>query len=395
MVWPALSSLLSWCAAAVAAAHRMGLTRCKTHAASLWHWWAGLRGAGLRTGCHTASHQRDSVAQGLSGSRGDGLGAGWGLRRRLLASALVLAAASVPAAPRCAGPALRFEPLAPDLWLLRGAEGAPGPANRGRVANLLIGRDAQGLWLLGSGPSPAIGRALACQAPQALGAPLRAVVSPWARPELVMGVAGLGAVEHWAHASVAQAMASQCPQCAARLRGQLGAAGAELGPGAIRLPARRLAGESGSLGPWHWWRLPRDDQRWVTVWRWQAAPLWFAPGLLAEDGVPDGHDADLATLQASLQRLQALAEPDGPAARWLGDRGGPQPADAPARSAAYWQALLAAATQALLRADAETDPPPPLPGVPAAWQQQAGHALNWQRAWRQVEPLVLDTAPAR
>jgi len=408
----------------------VGVSACsKTHAASrvaAAGWLARVLCRGCTGLCHRRWQYRDSLAQGLTlPCRADpARGRRWAAVLWLLACSpaaaaavpVPVAAAAAPASAsagtdplRCPGggagpgPALApgFEPLAPGLWLLRAAPGEPDEHNRGRVANLLLARQGAAVWALGSGPSPALGRALACQVPAALGAPLRAVVSPWARPELVLGVAGLGAAvarQHWAHAEVAAAMAAQCPLCADRLRQRLGAAAADLGPQPIRLPRRLLHGEQGRLGPWQWWRLPRAAGRWVTVWRWQAAPgapaWWFAPGLIAGGGVPDGHDAELATLLSSTRRLQALAQADGGAARWVGDQGGALDAGAPAREAAYWQALLAAAEAAQERGAAETDAAPDLAGQPAGWTAQAGHALNWQRAWRQVEPLTLG-GPAR
>lgn len=305
------------------------------------------------------------------------------------------------AAAACPGPPLRLQPLAPGVWWLPAAPGDSTPANRGQVANIVLVREGRGaaarLWALGSGPSPAFGRALACQVRRQLGGPVTDVVSPWAHPELVLGVAGLpGQPRHWAHAAVADAMAAQCPQCVDRLRLRLGPAAADLGADPIRLPAQRLEGEQGRLGPLDWWRLPRSDGRWVTVWRLApagTAPLWLAPGLLQGGGPPDGRDADLALLQQSSRQLADLAAADGPAARFVPEQGPLLPADAPAAHAAYWAGLLDAARAAVARGDDETAPAPGWPGLPAGWQAMPRHALNWQRAWRQVEPAVL-AAPA-
>lgn len=308
-------------------------------------------------------------------------------------------------AAACPGPALDFRPLAAGVWWLPAASGEADAGNRGQVLNLLLVRQGRRLWALGSGPSPAFGRALACQAHQRLGGPVTDVVSPWARPELVLGAGALvaagggePAVRHWAHAAVAEALAQQCAGCVERLRQRLGTAAADLGPDPVHLPRQRLQGEQGRLGPFAWWRLPRAEGRWLTVWRLQppapAPVLWFAPGLLNGAGPPDGRDADLALLQQAARRLDRLAAADGAAARFLGDQGPPLPADGAARHAAYWQALLAAAEAAVARGDDESAPAPALPGVAADWATQPWHGFNWQRAWRQVEPRVL-AAPAR
>jgi len=313
-----------------------------------------------------------------------------------------------------------LQPLAPGVWWLPSAVGDSSADNRGLVSNLVLVRQGQGaaarLWAVGSGPSPAMGRALACQVQRQLGGRVTDVISPWARPELVLGVAGLRqaqapqpsgqppgqptppqpALRHWAHASVAAAMAVQCPHCVERMRLRLGPAAADLGADPISLPDHLLQGEQGQLGPFAWWRLPRSDGRWLTVWR-LGLPgqpvLWLAPGLLQGEGPPDGRDADLAMLQHASQRLVALAAADGATAVFIGEQGPLLAAEAPAQHAAYWAGLLATAEAAVLRGDDELAPAPAWPGLPPAWASQLWHALNWQRAWRQVEAAVLAAPP--
>ena len=302
----------------------------------------------------------------------------------------------------CPGPVLRFERLAPGLWWVPGFAGEADGHNRGQVSNLVLARQAGRLWSLGSGPTPAFGRALACQAQQRLGLPLTEVISPWARPELVLGVTGVAhaaavqghALRHWALAEVADAMAEQCPRCVERLSQRLQGAADDLGAAPISPPGGRLHGTHGRLGPFRWWRLPRSQTGWLTVWRAQGAALWVAPGLLDNSGPPDGRDADLALLQRSSQQLAGLAAVDAAAARFVGEQGPVMDSGAPARHAAYWAALLAAVAAAIERGDAESAPAPALAGFPAAWAQHPWHSFNWQRAWRQVEPQVL-AAPVR
>lgn len=302
----------------------------------------------------------------------------------------------------CPGPVLRFKRLAPGLWLVPGFSGEADGLNRGQVSNLVLARQAGRLWALGSGPTPAFGQALACQALQRLGLQLTDVISPWARPELVLGVAGVAqaaaaqglALRHWALAEVAGAMAAQCPRCVERLQQRLQSAADDLGAAPISPPNRLLAGAQGRLGPFRWWRLPRSEGGWVTVWRVQDTALWVAPGLLDNSGPPDGRDADLALLQRSSQQLAGLAAADGPAARFVGEQGPVMDSGAPARHAAYWAVLLAAVAAAIERGDDESAPAPALAGFPAAWAQHPWHSFNWQRAWRQVETRLLE-APSR
>jgi len=326
--------------------------------------------------------------------------------RRWLAHALAavaLAGAVFPAAARCLGLTQPLQPLAPGVWWLPSATGDSHAANRGQVSNLVLVRQGHGagarLWALGTGPSPAFGRALACQVRRQLGTRVTDAISPWARPELVLGVAGLrraGPLRHWAHASVAQAMAANCPHCVDRLRLRLGTAAADLGDQPISLPDQLLQGAQGRLGPFDWWLLPRTRGRGLTVWR-LALPgqpvLWLAHGLLQGDGPPDGRDADLALLQQSSQQLAALAAGDGPAVRFMPEQGPLLAAGAPAQHARYWAGLLAAAEAAVLRGDDETAPPPVWPGLPAGWAGAPWQALNWQHAWREAEEAVLSAPP--
>jgi hypothetical protein len=223
---------------------------------------------------------------------------------------------------------------------------------------------------------------------------------------------GGGALRHWAHADVAAAMVQQCPHCIDRLRQRLGPAAGDLDGDPIRLPDHLLQGSQGRLGPFDWWRLPRSDGRWVTVWRLApggpsghnshgshrghsgqgtaAAPvLWLAHGLLQGSGPPDGRDAALALLRDATAQLAALAAADGPAARFVGEQGPLLAADAPARHARYWGDLLQRAEAAVLRGDDETAPAPAWADLPPGWAAAPWHALNWQRAWRQAEDALL------
>jgi hypothetical protein len=310
-----------------------------------------------------------------------------------IAACLLGLAAAMPAraaAPHCPGPVVHFERLAEGLWLVPSAVGDASPANRGVVSNLLLARQGARWWLLGSGPSPAFGRSLDCQVRQRFGHAVTDVISPWARPELVLGQSGLPRARRWAHAVVAEAMREQCPACVERLHERLGEAATDLGEHPIAVPDRLLRGDSGRLGPFRWWLLPRTEGRWVTAWRHFGSPTWVAHGLLAAAVPGDGRDADLGLLESGLRRLQALAQADGSQARWVGEQGGAQPSDAPAMQARYWHDLAQAVGQAIDRADDETAPARPLRGWPPGLASHPWHALNWQRAWRQEEAKRFD-----
>lgn len=307
-------------------------------------------------------------------------------RRRLILGLAAGAVAGASVLPARAAAPLAWRPLAPGLWWLPGAAGDGSEADRGQVSHLLLATAGGRLWLLGSGPSPAFGRRLAQSLRARWGARPLTVVSPWPRPELVLGVAGLGEdAVHVAHAEVAAQMAQRCAGCVERLRARLGAAAADLGEAdPVRLPTSLLQGERGGLGPWRWWRLQRAADVTVTVWQHAGSGFVAAPGLLWDGGAPDGRDADIARLgeaTAALARLPGASRPAG----WIGEQGAPQGPGAAAAAAAYWTALQAAVAAALERGDSGETAPATLPGIAPRVTAHPHHALNWQRAWRQAE----------
>lgn len=283
----------------------------------------------------------------------------------------------------------RWSPGNDDLWWVRAERGDADAHNRGVVSNLLIVREGSRVWAIGSGPSPAFGRALGCVARRTLGQPISDVISPWPRPEAVLGAAGLAHARHWAHADVARAMRTQCARCVARLRQRLGAAASDLGPvkAAVRLPERRLRGESGQLGPLDWWRLQRAPGVPVTLWRVRRSGVLAAHGLLWAGDAPDLRDSRVEAMRAATQRLAELAA--GTSAL-MGEQGEPAALDEVRVHLDYWNALDDAVRHAQARGDDATSVSVMLlPGIDASRTQGAAHALNWQRAWRHAEDNAL------
>jgi hypothetical protein len=293
--------------------------------------------------------------------------------------------ACAAAAPASAAPLPPLQALAPQVWWLPGAPGDSDGANRGLISNLLIVADDERLWLVGSGPSAVQGRALAQQLGCQLGRVPTDVISPWPRPELVLGQAGMPSAHSWAHADVAAAMAQRCSHCVERLRARLGRQAGDLDGHTIRLPDRLLQGDHGRLGPFMWWRLARGGDTPVTVWWHPASGIFTAHGLLWTDGAPDLRDTDIAAMQAATQQLQTLQSELGPNLRWLPEQGPIASAWAAAEHLRYWAALAAAVTQAQAEGRSETDAAAELPGIDRSLNASARHALNWQRAWRQAE----------
>lgn len=331
------------------------------------------------------------LTQGYPQSRRRRLCVAGGLASPVLAGLSGLAGAAAPAPSMASfGGLAAPQVLAPGLWWWPGQAGEADAANRGQVSAVLLAAQARNLWLLGSGPSPAFGRQLRALVAEQLRRPVSDVISPWARPEAVLGQAAFGAVRRWAHHSVALAMERQCERCEARLRQRLEAAAADLGTGpVVRLPDRWLHGDQGLLGPWRWWRLWRAADSPVTLWRWRQGPWWSAPGLLWADGPPDLRDADLASFQASLAWLARLSAADGAVARFLPEQGPVMGPEGLIETQDYLRGLAQAVSQALAAGGLASDPPSTWAGLPPRLAVHPRHALNWQRVWRQLEDASL------
>jgi len=280
-------------------------------------------------------------------------------------------------------PEVQFERLAPMVLLVRGAEGDSTPDNGGATSNVLIARAGPRVWTLGSGPTAEYAARLACWLQARWHWTITDVVAPWGRPELVLGASGLPRTRLWAHEAVADYMQAHCDRCARRLNERLERPASADTP-EPRLPDHVVSGMHGELGPWQWWLLHRDDDVPFVLWRLQGQPLWSAPGMLWADGAPDLRDASLVQMQTATAQAVALSADDGASARWVPEQGPVQDAGAPRRSLDYWRGLEDAVRAAQRAGALDTAPPPaldlPLSGGPR-------HALNWQRAWRQIERI--------
>lgn len=342
--------------------------------------------AGLADGCSSWKQWSAGLRQGIP--------AVWVWLGRLLFGAL-LGAVVAEAHGACGTLAASIElsPEAPGVWSVRAQPGHANADNRGFVTNLLVVRDGAQVWLIGSGPSPRFARALACRARETVGRGVTDVVSPWPRPELVLGARAFGRARHWAHAEVAQAMRLQCADCVARLRQRLGAAAADLGARPARLPDHLLHGANGQLGPFDWWRVQRAPGITVTFWHVRRAALMTAQGLLWAGGLPDLRGSDLAHMQAATRQLRAIAAAAAPPLRLLGEQGAPAGLAQVDAHLHYWAALTAAIDAAQAGGADGTQTGRTLAGVDAAQLSSLAHELNWQLAWRQAEDAAF--APQR
>jgi hypothetical protein len=266
--------------------------------------------------------------------------------------------------------------------------GEPDAANAGRTVQLLLVRDAARLWLVGSGATPAFGAALACAVRQTLRRTVTDIVNTRAAPELAMGNVAFPGARLWALPDVARAMQARCLRCQARLKEQLGAAGASLQPAAIRVPRQNIGrgGQTtGRLGPFDWLALPRKAGERTLVLRLRGADrVVLAQGLLWADDVPELRDTQPAVLLASWRALRDWVA-DAPL---LGEQGGLSDARDIDAHVAYVQALQAVVETALARGDLWGASPLDLP----AWQALPGyglrHPMNVQHLWLALEPTI-------
>lgn len=334
--------------------------------------------------CRAARQRRYFATQGIHGD--------WVTdpRRRSILAALIAGAPAVLHAA-AAWRTVELQPLGANLWWVPGREGDADAVNRGHVSHLLVLRDGARVWLIGSGPSPAFGAVLARRIVQVAGRAVTDVVNPWAHPELVLGNAAFPEARLWAHADVADAMTQRCEGCVRRLRTRMGTAAVDLGNDPVRVPGSRLRGEEGRLGPWTWWRLSRGAGNAVTLLWHDGLAVVTAHGLLWAGAAPDLRDADLEATQASTTALGQRLAGAGSGWRIVGEQG-PLAGAAEVRAhVEYWQSLRRAVLAALARGDAETAVQP-LEGVAPEVQRHPRHALNWQRAWRQLEAAALGGA---
>ena len=297
-----------------------------------------------------------------------------------------------PMRSRAAPPAMPLPPTlhaaGSDCWWVEAARGEATPDNGGVTAQLALLRDGERLWLIGSGPTPAFGAALAEAARQACGQGVSDVVNTRATPELGLGNSAFPQARLWALPGVMALMNARCRECLARLRSHIGAAGASLDPAAIRPPTLAVGGagaSSGTLGPWAWRAFDRGPGERVLALRHAGQQLVVAQGLLWAGDIPDLRNLRVDALRDSLVALQDWAGSD----RIVGEQGGLADAAAIGRHIAYLDALRAAIEPYLARGDLwGAAGGIELPAWAAAPGYAARHALNVQRLWLELEPTI-------
>jgi hypothetical protein len=283
-----------------------------------------------------------------------------------------------------------LERVSPHAWRVPAARGDPDAGNGGLTTQLVVVRDGERVWLLGSGPTPAFGVALACSVRRLLGRGVTDVVNARAAPELAMGNLAFEGARLWALRDVADMMRARCERCRDRLQARIGETGASLRPDAVRvpfMPVDRAGDDAGTLGPFRWVALARTEGERVLVLRHGADRLVVAPGLLWAGDVPDLRETDDRLLLASLMALRGFAA----GARVLGEQGEPSRVDAVDAHVDYLLALRAAIAPRLRSGDerAAMGQSVDLPAFQALPGYAFRHPLNVQRVYREMETELL------
>lgn len=311
---------------------------------------------------------------------------------------LLTTACAASAASSCessdVGEPLVLHRVGVDVWRIDAARGEPLESNRGVTIQSLLARDGARLWLIGSGPTPAFGAALACAVRRTLGGAVTDVVNTRAAPGLAMGNVAFDGARLWALPDVMAAMRVRCEACRERLATQLGAAGASLQAAPIHVPSVPIARQgvsAGRLGPFAWRALERAPGERVLVLRHRASGLVIAQGLLWADDVPDLRDTRSDTLLASLRALDRFSR----GARLLGEQGGVAGPSAVAAHIAYIEAVRSAVEEMLSRGDVQgaSGVGIELPAFAALPGYAERHVLNVQHVWRELELRSFDAAP--
>ncbi len=304
---------------------------------------------------------------------------------------LVLASFARPvlaAAPDCGtAAAVTLLPVSTDVWRVPAARGESDATNGGQVVQFVVVRDGARVWIVGSGPTPAAGFALGCAVRHQLGRPVTDVINTRAAPELSMGNSAFVAARQWALPDVIAAMRTRCPACLDRLKARIGPHGDSLRLDGIRVPSHPI-GRPGAthsrLGPFDWRAFARAPHERTLVLRLRRERIVIAQGLVWAGDLPNLRDTRSATLLASLRALQRFAH----GTRVLGEQGDIAGPAAIARHIDYVERLRRAALPHLIRGDVDgaAGVGVELPAFGALPGYAAGHPLNVQRVWRELEP---------
>lgn len=314
--------------------------------------------------------------------------------RPVLAALLCLLAASAHAGRSAVPGCDRVEPvpwrsLAPGVWVWEGANEEVSALNGGHVAPTTLVVDAGEALVIDPGPSLRHGQRVRASVGCRFGARVVAVIDTHAHAENVLANAAFADLPIAANAGTREAMVARCPDCLASL---IDRAGEQAMTGTtIVWPQRLLAeGEVVTVGGLQLQVLGTERGHTASdlvLWLPQQRVLW-AGGLAYDGRLPELAQGSVVQWLAALDRLQQRQP------RWvIGSRVG----DARMLSATrrYLQALQ---DRVLAAMDAGRHAGELQSVRMDEWAHWVGfetrQGFNIQRAWRELEPVWMDRAPA-
>jgi glyoxylase-like metal-dependent hydrolase (beta-lactamase superfamily II) len=196
--------------------------------------------------------------------------------------------------------------VAPGVYAFIGAGGAPGPDNRGRVANAGFAVGDTGVVVIDTGSSLRFGQEMAAAIRRLTDRPVKLVIITNANQEFVFGAGAFEGAQIAAHRETIRLMRARCQHCLATMRPLLGE---EMRGTRLVLPTRgidspaRLTAGGVRLELLHfgWASTPGDLVVFLP-----GTGVAFGGAMLSVSEVPRIRDCDFEGWQSALARLRAL-----------------------------------------------------------------------------------------
>ncbi len=244
----------------------------------------------------------------------------------------------------------RAESLAPGVYVVRGALGEVGPANRGRTGNLGFIVGLQGVLVIDCGVSRRHGEALLAEIARITPLPVRRVIVTHARQEFLFGAAAFQArgIPVHMHRRTADLMAARCGGCLKTLQQVLGTDEMQ---GTTMFKADAVFDASHALAligrPVEVMHLGHSSGPGDLAIYDPVGGVLFGAGLVSQGVIPDVQDALFSGWTDALARLQAL-----PLSRVVPGHGAPGDAGLLAQVGRYLAQLEARVGELLARGTA-------------------------------------------
>jgi hypothetical protein len=302
----------------------------------------------------------------------------------------IVAAAQAKGA-QCSVGVVKLQKLSNGVWLIPAAVADSELSNLGLTSNLVLVVEKNRLWLIGSGPSPVVGRQIDCAVKRLLNRKVTDVVNLRPYAEITLGNTVFKAATIWSHDSVAALMKEQCPRCVQRMLARIHTdLDFELNKSAIRLPDKVFMGPSGSLGPFEWWMTLRQPGQPTTVLLHRPSGIAMTSGLVWVQSTPDLRDGEVRSMLLATKALSDWLQAQPPAKQTvmlLPEHGELLPLSALATQTRYWLDLKQSIESALVANIDETQVDELAKSSPFSGLKlfKPRHSLNMQRAWRELE----------